>query len=1260
MRKILRGHVFNKKFLITLCLGFSFIVEAQAQVSGTFTINSAVATGGSNFQTFSAAVASLSSGVNGAVVFNVQSGSGPYNEQVVLNNITGTSATNTITFNCNAVTLSFLSTNTNQRAGVKLNNTDYVTFDNLTVLPQAANANEYGYGFHLLNDADHNTIKNCHITNFVDWNYPENHEGIVINGNNANAIDPGYSNCDDNVIQRNIISGGSIGITLSSIPVGSNPTVFMTGNKILNNEISNTIYYGMQIFYTSGSLVDGNDITGGPDAEYDLYGMYINWYNQSLSVTNNRIHGFHSVSGSVLYGIFYSSESVLGKECTIANNLIYDFRCDGSQYGIGSRYANNILSANYLNIYHNTISLDDQVEFGVESFGLYFERVTDVSVMNNIITITRLTSDWNYGIYFENIPQNFTSDRNDFYIPIGPAFQCSIGVYGLVAYATLPEWRAATGYDFSSAAIDPAYASLASFDMRPTAQGIDNMAKYVNINTDININTRSTTFPDVGCYEFTSANCSTPVTGGTTTVLPDSVLCVGPKIYFGLTGNSAGGGQTYTWQTSTTATGTYTNVTSALGYPVYEVTPTTTLYYRVAVTCGATTGYSSPLRILVNSTLNAGTYTINSALPTGGINFNSFRDVAIALQCGINGALVFNVTSGSGPYNEQVIIPAIATSPTKTITFNCNGATLAYAPTDANESAVLKLNDADYITFDSLNVNVLGTSGFGFGIQLMNNADHNTIKRCTVNMSKTLINPYYAGIVLNNHPDDPIYSVINTGKSFNDSNLVANNTVIGGYYGITCVSEADIPGTSTSIGHIIRKNTLTDNCGNGIYLAGNASLVADSNDISHPTRTVFSTSPFVGIMIYKANFGLTISRNKIHNLLEKVKTSVVQLEGIKFETVSGTVAKPNIISNNALYYFNGNGIWHGLYAITANYLKFYHNTVSLEDTTSKPSVATRGFSLFGVVGTGNEFKNNSIVIKRGGTGAKYGIYLFATDNVTKIDFNNYYLSTTGTGSSFTGFMSGTNYPTLTNWLAARKDSSSISMDPVYNDLSTGDLTPTKIPFENKGTAGVGITNDIWNVTRSTSNPDIGAFEFTICKLLTTPVLSIDSAGVHAIRFSWPAIQYTTGYRVSRDGITWTIPSSGAMGTTHTITGLNPRDTVGLMVKALGSRADCPEYLSNRVTGQALTDGIFVPNTFTPNGNGQNDVFKVYSNIMKSVHWMVFNQWGEKVFEATDIQATWDGNYKGKPQPIGVYVYVVAGTLSDGTKVTQKGSFNLIR
>jgi hypothetical protein len=391
MRKNLRGHVFYKKILFTLCLGFSFMAQSHAQVSGTFTINSALPTGGSNFNSFSAAAAFVSSGVNGAVVFNVQSGSGPYNEQVVFNSIAGTSATNTITFNCNGVTLTFLSTNATSRGGIKLNGTDYVTFDNLTVLPQANDIGEYGYGFHLLNDADRNTIKNCRITMPINWNAAENNQGIVINGNNAEASDPGDSNCDDNLMQGNTISGGAIGITLSSIPVSST-AVFMSGNKIFSNTITNNVLYGIQMYYNTGTQVDSNDITGGPDAIYDLTGIYLRRYNQSISITRNRIHAFHSISG-LQYGILISSESVAGKQCLIANNAIYDFQSPLAQYGIASRDAWGTFSGSYLNCYHNTISFDDQVEFGTETFGFYFEYVTDVNVSNNIVTATRLTSD---------------------------------------------------------------------------------------------------------------------------------------------------------------------------------------------------------------------------------------------------------------------------------------------------------------------------------------------------------------------------------------------------------------------------------------------------------------------------------------------------------------------------------------------------------------------------------------------------------------------------------------------------------------------------------------------------------------------------------------------------------------------------------------------------------------------------------------------------------------------------------------------------
>jgi gliding motility-associated-like protein len=61
-----------------------------------------------------------------------------------------------------------------------------------------------------------------------------------------------------------------------------------------------------------------------------------------------------------------------------------------------------------------------------------------------------------------------------------------------------------------------------------------------------------------------------------------------------------------------------------------------------------------------------------------------------------------------------------------------------------------------------------------------------------------------------------------------------------------------------------------------------------------------------------------------------------------------------------------------------------------------------------------------------------------------------------------------------------------------------------------------------------------------------------------------------------------------------------------------------------------------------------------------MHLMIFNQWGEKIFETSQQQPGWDGMYKGKPAPVGVYVYVLNMTMQDGTTVNKKGTINLIR
>ena len=90
------------------------------------------------------------------------------------------------------------------------------------------------------------------------------------------------------------------------------------------------------------------------------------------------------------------------------------------------------------------------------------------------------------------------------------------------------------------------------------------------------------------------------------------------------------------------------------------------------------------------------------------------------------------------------------------------------------------------------------------------------------------------------------------------------------------------------------------------------------------------------------------------------------------------------------------------------------------------------------------------------------------------------------------------------------------------------------------------------------------------------------------------------------------------------------------------------------------DDLFVPNAFTPNGDGKNDILFVKGSSIKSMQLLIYNQWGEKVFEANKQDQGWDGTYGGKAQPVGVYVYILKAENTDGKINNLKGSITLIR
>ncbi|WP_336514476.1 gliding motility-associated C-terminal domain-containing protein [Pollutibacter soli] len=88
--------------------------------------------------------------------------------------------------------------------------------------------------------------------------------------------------------------------------------------------------------------------------------------------------------------------------------------------------------------------------------------------------------------------------------------------------------------------------------------------------------------------------------------------------------------------------------------------------------------------------------------------------------------------------------------------------------------------------------------------------------------------------------------------------------------------------------------------------------------------------------------------------------------------------------------------------------------------------------------------------------------------------------------------------------------------------------------------------------------------------------------------------------------------------------------------------------------------FFIPNAITPNQDGHNDVFRVYGTSVKAVEIRVYNSWGELLLFTTDNQKGWDGTFKGKAQPSGVYVYTVRAVMYNNAVITRKGTINLIR
>ncbi|AEV99120.1 hypothetical protein A4D02_11190 [Niastella koreensis] len=181
---------------------------------------------------------------------------------------------------------------------------------------------------------------------------------------------------------------------------------------------------------------------------------------------------------------------------------------------------------------------------------------------------------------------------------------------------------------------------------------------------------------------------------------------------------------------------------------------------------------------------------------------------------------------------------------------------------------------------------------------------------------------------------------------------------------------------------------------------------------------------------------------------------------------------------------------------------------------------------------------------------------------------------------------------------------------------------------------------------------------TINAPLATPIVAVATVTSSTIGFSWQPVPGATGYIVSVNGSPYITPTSGSLGTTHNIINLQPVEKITISVIALGVES-CLNSAIGKGEGTTLTDEVYIPNSFSPNGDGKNEIFRAYGMSIASINMKVFNQWGELLYEGNDASMGWDGKQKGKVQPMGVYFYVMKIKLANGTESIRKGSINLL-
>ncbi|MCR5036466.1 MAG: DUF4465 domain-containing protein [Bacteroidales bacterium] len=468
----------KKCFLLALSLLFATIVNAQ--LSGTYTINSN-SSQNPDYTSLSAAASALSAGVSGQVIFQVAPGT--YEEYVNLIEIPGVSATNRVIFrgmgadNQQVVVTSNAGYTDNST--IKLNGTDYITFENMTVTTTSTNKARL---LVIDGQTDYNRFYNMRFVGAISTTNLDGDKNLVY-------YNSGEWICHDNEFVGCHFENGYVGLYYQ----GKNIYTLNDGVLVENCTFLNQSFKGIYISFTDHAIVRGNTVTNHThDVLTNYHAIDLLRIRNGSIVENNVMN----VTRNSNYATVFETRPAMGTETEpiIIRNNIINFVCNAN-----SSYCVDLDDSNseYVYFVNNTVKCSGNSNCG----SIFVEKNwQNLYIYNNLFVNECSGYVFRIGVNAENrfCDYNRVSFSGSY-----------VGRLGSTDYATLSDWTTGTGYDAHSALCTPNF--LGNNDLHITdATGLTVANPLSYVTTDIDGDTRSNT-PCAGADEYASGTNLPPV-----------------------------------------------------------------------------------------------------------------------------------------------------------------------------------------------------------------------------------------------------------------------------------------------------------------------------------------------------------------------------------------------------------------------------------------------------------------------------------------------------------------------------------------------------------------------------------------------------------------------------------------------------------------------------------------------------------------------------------------------------------------------------